>query len=64
LIVSCCKAVVCGKARSKPVDGLLDGILVHRCEQHYIFFMGTDRPIILAILHGRMDFMRRLRDRL
>ena len=63
-VVSCCEAVGSGKARSKPVEGLGDTIHVHRCKQHYIFFLPIERPIILAILHGRMDFVARLRERL
>ena len=63
-IVSCCEAVGGGKARSKPVEGLADNIHVHRCEQHYIFFLPNGRPIVLAILHGRMDFIERLQERL
>ena len=39
-------------------------IYVHRCEQHYIFFLPNEGPIVLAILHARMDFMRRLQERL
>lgn len=63
-IVSCCEAVGRGKARSKPVEGLADNIHVHRCEQHYIFFLSNECPIVLAILHGRMDFIARLQERL
>ncbi|MEP1521719.1 MAG: type II toxin-antitoxin system RelE/ParE family toxin [Ascidiaceihabitans sp.] len=62
-IVLCCEAVGSGRARAKPVEGLTDDIHAHRCEQHYIFFMPRERPIILAILHGRMDFVRRLSER-
>ncbi len=60
-IVSCCEAIGSGKARSKPVEGLSDDIHVHRCEKHYIFFLPEERPIVLAILHGRMDFVARLK---
>ena len=31
------------------------------CEHHYIFFLKTDKPIILAILHEKMDFIIRLK---
>ena len=31
-----------------------------RCEHHYIFFLKGDKPIILAILHEKMDFIIRL----
>jgi toxin ParE1/3/4 len=34
------------------------------CEHHYIFFLKVDKPIILAILHEKMDFIRRLKKRL
>ena len=63
-IVSCCEAVGSDKAYSKPFEGLVDDIYVHRCEQHYIFFLPNERPIVLAILHARMDFMWRLQERL
>jgi toxin ParE1/3/4 len=35
---------------------LPDGIRIHRCEHHYIVWLAEDRPIIIAILHERMDF--------
>jgi len=37
---------------------------IHRCAHHYIVWLDEDRPIIIAILHKRMDFVRRLKDRL
>lgn len=69
LIAACCEAVGSGKARLKPVTGLQSDVHVHRCEQHYIFYLPPNtspnkRPVILAILHGRMDFVQRLKDRL
>ena len=63
LIVTCCEAVGRGTALSKPAGGLTGSIRVHQCEQHYIFFIGAARPVILAILHGRMDFLERLEER-
>ena len=35
-----------------------------RCEHHYIFFLTGDKPIILAVLHEKMDFIARLKKRL
>ena len=64
LIVSCCEAIGSGKPRSKQVEGLPNDIRVQNCERHYIFFMPQEHPIILAILHGRMDFLQRLKGRL
>lgn len=64
-IQTCCNAIGSGHARPKRIDGLPEDARVHRCEQHYIFFLtGTTRPIIFAILHGRMDFLARLGERL
>lgn len=64
LMVICCEAIGTGEAQSKLVEGLSSNIHVHRCEEHYIFFLPNERPIILAILHGRMDFLRQLSERL
>lgn len=63
-IETCCDAVGHGKARSKTLDGLPDGVRLDRCEHHYIVWLDADRPIIIAILHERMDFIRRLKGRL
>ena len=63
-IEACCEAVGDGRARSKTLSGLPEGVRLHRCEHHYLVFLDDDRPIIIAVLHERMDFMQRLKDRL
>jgi toxin ParE1/3/4 len=63
-IEACCDVLGDGRSRSKSFDKLPDDIRVHRCEHHYIFWLVGDRPIIVAILHERMDFLHRLKDRL
>ena len=63
-IEACCDAVGDKRARSKTMIGLPDGVRIHCCEHHYIIWLDTDRPLIIAILHERMDFMQRLIDRL
>jgi len=63
-IEACCEAVGHKQAQSKTLSGLPDGIRIRRCEHHYIVWLDEDRPIIIAILHERMDFVRRLKDRL
>ncbi len=60
---ACCEAVGHKQAQSKTLDGLPDGIRIHRCEQHYIVWLDEDRPIIIAVLHERMDFVQRLKGR-
>lgn len=62
-IEACCDAVGDKRARSKTLSGLPDGVRIHRCEHHYIIWLNADRPIIIAILHERMDFLQRLKDR-
>jgi toxin ParE1/3/4 len=63
-IEACCEAVGRKQAQSRTLGGLPDGIRIHRCEHHYIAWLDEDRPIIIAILHDRMDFVQRLKDRL
>ena len=63
-IEACCKAVGDRQARSKALDGLQDGVNVYRCGHHVIVWLVGNRPIIIAILHERMDFMQRLKGRL
>ena len=62
-IETCCEAVGDGRARSKALEGLQEGVHIHRCEHHFIAWMAGTRPVIIAILHERMDFMRRLMGR-
>jgi toxin ParE1/3/4 len=39
-------------------------VRVIRCEHHYIFFLKRTPPLILAVLHERMDLIARLKNRL
>ena len=41
-------------------------VLVSRCEHHYIFYIHPEKksPRIIAILHERMDMLKRLKNRL
>jgi toxin ParE1/3/4 len=63
-IETCCGALGGSPARSKGLSGLPDDVRVCRCQRHYIVWLNDDRPIIIGILHERMDFMWRLKDRL
>ncbi|MFM7334431.1 MAG: type II toxin-antitoxin system RelE/ParE family toxin [Tabrizicola sp.] len=63
-IEACCEAVGDGRARSKVLEGLQEGVHIHRCEHHFIIWLAGTRPVIIAILHERMDFVRRLKSRL
>lgn len=63
-IERCCEAVGERQARSKIIDELPNNVRIHRCEHHYLVWLDEDRPIIIAILHERMNFVLRLKDRL
>ena len=63
-IQTCCEAIGDGSAREKVNDALPEDVRVLRCEHHYIFWIVGNRPIIIAILHERMDLVNRLADRL
>jgi plasmid stabilization system protein ParE len=41
-------------------------VLVSRCEHHYIFYLHQEikPPRIIAVLHERMDMLRRLTNRI
>ena len=42
-------------------------VYVSRCEHHYIFFIRPQKsvkPVILAVLHERMNLLARLKERL
>ena len=63
-IEACCEAVGDRRARSTALDGLQEGVHIHRCKHHFIVWLVGRRPIIIAILHERMNFVRRLKGRL
>lgn len=63
-IAACLEAVGDGRARSaRAFIELPPDVCIFRCESHYIVWLTGDRPIIIAILHERMDFVQRLKDR-
>ncbi len=55
-----------GKGPSKDMSALYPALRMTRCEHQYIFcLLREDAPaLIVAILHERMDLMKRLADRL
>ena len=63
-IESCCHAIGAGRTRSKAFDPLPEDVRILRCEHHYVVWLVAPRPIIIAVLHERMDFVQRLKARL
>lgn len=52
---------------SKLAFSKYPNVRVCRCEHHYIFFMHpqkSKKPVILAVLHERMNLLERLKERL
>ena len=61
------EAVAKGEGVFKDMGFLLPGLRMASCGKHFIFCMpqqGKAPPLILAILHQRMDLMVRLKNRL
>ena len=59
-------AIADGKARTRIFLRHRPELRVSRIKYHYVFHLIREKqcPIILAVLHQRMDLMSRLRDRL
>ena len=55
-----------GEGVFRTRDDLLPGLRVRRAGHHYIFCLPqvAEPPVILAILHERMDLITRLKERL
>jgi toxin ParE1/3/4 len=55
-----------GSRRTSPrsLPQMHDEVCLHMCQRHYIFWLAIDRPIIIAVLHEKMDVLQRLADRI
>ena len=61
------KEIAKGRVFSKVLFSQYPNVRVCRCEHHYIFFMRRQenaKPVILAVLHERMNQLERLKERL
>ena len=65
-IVDCLAAIAHGTARSKRPMPHRPELLVTRCQHHLVFWLQEENtaPLIVAVLHEKMDLLQRLRDRL
>ena len=63
---ACCHAIGDGTAVSRPLSDRCPQVRVMHCRHHYIFFTCPEegRPLIVAVLHERMDLLVRLQSRL
>ncbi|MDO4682397.1 MAG: type II toxin-antitoxin system RelE/ParE family toxin [Lautropia sp.] len=62
----CIASAVVAKDRARRLGDIHPDLRMARCDQHHVFFLtGESTPLlVVAILHGRMDLMTRLKDRL
>lgn len=59
--------IAAGTDAAKLIFPENSSLYVSRCEHHYIFYLRkskADMPVIMAVLHERMDVMQRLKQRL
>jgi len=58
------EALSINKTKRKPLIAAYKNVHYVRCERHYIFFLTKEKPVIVAILHEKMDFLGRLKNRM
>ena len=62
----CIERMAAGQSSKRDLGALYPGLLVTRCEHHFIFCLPREgaSALIVAMFHERMDMMVRLADRL
>jgi toxin ParE1/3/4 len=64
-IATCCERIAAGEAYCRRFPEIDPRLGSHHCQHHYIFFLETaSKPIIIAVLHERMEMLTRLKRRL
>ncbi len=63
-LADCFSAIGDGQVHTRELKGNAKGARLYRCQHHYICYLPFDPPLIIAILHERMDLLARLKDRL
>ena len=63
---TCFRRIAKGRVRSRSFSERYPQVLVTRCEHHYVFYIQPEeqKPLIIAVLHERMDMLARLGERL
>ena len=62
----CFQQIASKKVITKTFSEEFSQLFVTRCEHHYVFYLHPQKtkPVIIAILHERMDMVNHLKDRL
>ncbi|MCV6591733.1 MAG: hypothetical protein OIF48_02180, partial [Silicimonas sp.] len=63
-IKTCCQRLAEGQAHFKPVRLVDREVFLSHCASHLLFFETGDPVVIPAVLHGRMDVLRRVQQRI
>jgi plasmid stabilization system protein ParE len=66
LLGACFRRLAGSRIRPRTFSERYPQVLVIRCQEHYVFYLHPEgqKPRIIAVLHGRMDLLARLRERL
>lgn len=63
---ACFRRLAGGRARARAFSGQYPHVRVTRCQHHYVFFIPREGqpPLVIAVLHERMDLLGRIGERL
>ena len=66
LLAECFRRIAKGRVRPRTFSEQYPQVRVTRCQEHYVFYLHPEgqNPLIVAVLHGRMDLLARLGERL
>jgi len=66
LLGACFRRIARGRIRPRTFSDRYPQVLEIRCQDHYVFYLHPEgqKPHIIAVLHGRMDLLARLGERL
>jgi plasmid stabilization system protein ParE len=61
----CFQQIAAKKVNSQAFSKQFPHLLATRCEHHYVFYLRSKKakPVIIAVLHERMDMVNRLKER-
>ncbi|WP_269525319.1 type II toxin-antitoxin system RelE/ParE family toxin [Coraliomargarita parva] len=66
-LIACFEAIANGGIVARHFSKKYPDCSVTRCEHHYVFYLEAvheSPPVIIAVLHEKMDFLVRLKSRL
>ena len=63
---TCFQGLAEGQTRSRSSSDQFPQVRVTRCQHHYVFYVHPEgqKPLVIAVLHERMDMLARLAERL